>query len=717
MAATEMRVVGVLQDYRIKADIAASRAWKWKEMGQESDTDTQSHLTPSSTSTPVTVSSSSSLAPAATHASSSSPVIVKHLRSPLRIGRVISVRLDVAPLKPEFRPPDHDAVVIAWLSSSRLPHTVRHVSINGGWQSDLSLASFRFPHHLTTIDMQRWAGDAAFNDCRLHDWKLPDHLTSIHLPAWTHWSDDLSHLYLPSSLTQLHLGTWCGRADQLPTFPSSLQTLHMGDLYNDTIDSIPWSTLTALSSLTLSWKFDQPLEGVRLPHSLTSLRMRGNYNHPIERMQLPPALTELDLSELRHFNQPLEGLKLPAELRILRLARTWSRSFDHLQLPPSLTQLDFGLHFGRSLLEWNPPDSLTSLTMPPRLDLSMIRLPAKLTALSVTYPFRSSTDSPTTTFTRDRLFQLPATLQTLRLGGFLNDEDFTHLTLPHSLTSLHLGQECDVSLDDVVWPPQLTRLTLGECFNQPLINWSPPPSLTQLSLGNEAGAGAWNLPVSQLRLPVNLHCLTFGSDFNQPLSGFQFPSSLRILRFGQKFNQSLSLCAWSPPPTLEELDLGKKWNQACTHLHLPRRLRKLRLSDEFNQPIELNGAKSTLQLPDTLIELRFGRHFNQSLRFLHLPPSLRFLSIPNPHIHPIPDLPPSLPPRLQCLELANEAVFQHSWALVPVLVPHAHSYSLLRQCAVSYLPWVYVPPWSRNCTHDQNKRTNKIKSRNKCIIQ
>jgi len=144
----------------------------------------------------------------------------------------------------------------------------------------------------------------------------------------------------------------------------------------------------------------------------------------------------------------------------------------------------------------------------------------------------------------------------------------------------------------------------GKEFNQPLVNWSPPASLTELFIGNEYGSGWWDHPVTQLRLPPNLHKLTFGHAFDRALSGVEFPSSLRVLQLGRNFNHSLSAAAWTPPPSLEEFDMSrcKSWNRSWTDLHLPPTLRKLTFSDYFSQPLKDERGKCTLILPATLTE-------------------------------------------------------------------------------------------------------------------
>jgi len=377
-------------------------------------------------------------------------------------------------------------------------------------------------------------------------------------------------------------------------------------------------------------------------------------------MHLPASLTELDMGPLERFDHPLEQLRLPCGLRILRLPWCWNHPIELLQLPPSLTEFNLGDKFNHPLVAWNPPAGLTTFELPGSwaLEPSQLRLPPNLQTLALSHLFNTARESLS-------LLHLSTRLHSLKLGGRIEGDELAALTLPQSLTSLDLGDGCDASLDHVQWPPHLTRLATGMTFKQPLVDWSPPSSLTELFIGDRWGYGWWDLPVSQLRLPSNLHKLTFGSDFNQPLNGLQFPSSLRVLTFGRKFKQSLGRNAWSPPPDLEELHLGTEWNRPCTDLHLPTRLRKLTLSRSFNQRLENERRECALKLPHTLRELRFGVNFDRSLRLLHLPPSLRLLSLPTSHLYPRTHLPSTLPARLQCLEVHDEVTFQKAWARYP----------------------------------------------------
>jgi len=639
----------------MKKSISAKVAWKWRDATtQQSTSSSTTTLNSASASSldsctlPMDSESRSHLIHGSSSSSHSSSKTDFPARSPYLVGRVRSIFVDFGETNDHGSndgdnghghdgDDDGDQNVrffLSLLSSPLLPATVHSIS-------------FHVPLSFAKMIAAAWSS--------------PSTLQSLHLGNVSYLvrHSSLASLHLPSSLTELHLGCWKGRTDQLPVLPPNLKIFHMGQTFNHPIDSIQWPQ--SLQSLTLSSSFNHPLESVRLPDSITYLHLGQSYDHPIESMHLPASLTELNLAYLADFDHPLEQLTLPCGLLILRLPFMWSRPIERMQFPHSITQLELGSLFNHPLLHWTPPSTLKQWSMPVewKLEPTQIRLPSTLTILTLSHYFNEARASL-------NQLHLPQHIQTMRLGGKMKGDDLAALTLPQSLTSLDLGDGCDASLDHAQWPPHLTRLLVGQTFNQPLFNWSPPSSLTELSLCDESGFGWWNHPVSQLRLPPNLHKLTFGVDFNQALTGLQFPSSLRALTFGRKFKQPLGRNAWAPPPDLEELHMGTEWNLPLTDLHLPPRLRKLTLSDKFNRSIENDEGECQLNLPSTLVELRFGCFFSHSLRSLRLPPSLRFLSVPGGSAkYSVDQLPASLPARLSCLEVWSETMFQTSWAQHP----------------------------------------------------
>jgi len=647
-AATERRMLSILQTYSIKRAVSWDEAWRWRWGSLQALMEALKNPNPNPNSDSSNESDSGSTANTNTNTASSTATaacLSASSRSPFRIGRLCATTVDddrtmqeIMTSREKNRDGDGDgedeseSVFMQRLMPAYLPTTVECIILYLPLNRRFLPCSL--PQHVTQLCIERF--DPSFH-CEQPDSDVSDSLNQNEMERGARIRSrtlPLNRLRLPHSLTKLQLGGWQGNsAVQLPILPLNLRVLHMGDRFSAPIDSIQWpSTLT---SLTLSNAFNHPLECVRLPDSITYLNLGYDYNRPIERMHLPS----------------------------------------------SLTRLQFGFGFCQPLREWHPPDTLTHLNLPGRWNHgpSQLRLPANLQMLTLPYKFNEAGESL-------NLLHLPSTLLTPRLGGRMEGNDLAALTLPHSLTSLELGDGCDASLDDVRWPPHLTRLVTGFAFDQPLLHWSPPSSLTELALGDEHGNGCWNHPVSQLCLPSNLQQLSFGHAFDQPLTGLQFPASLRVLSFG-RLNQSLSSSSWSAPASLEELDLGGWWNRPCSDLHLPPTLRKLKLSNRFNQPVDNEHGECILHLPSTLTELRFGAYFNQSLRCLRLPRSLRLLSIPCSYHDTSTSLnriqpPLCLPPRLQCLEVWNEsALHAHGWT------QHPQWPKLIKQCgtAVSYV--------------------------------
>jgi len=634
-AATERRMLSILQTYSIRRAVSFHEAWTWRWDSLKALMEAVKNPNPNSDSESLSSTSSTN-----TDSNTAAAAACTSSRSPFRIGRLRATIVDddqtIQEIISSGEMSDGDgegeseSAFMQRLMSAYLPTTVECII----FQLPLNkrFLSCTLPHHITQLCIERFDPILPHSELSalLAGWILPSSLHSLRLcgvAAIDAYTFPLNQLTLPHALTKLHLGFWDGDSDQLPMLPPNLQSLHMGYYFNAPIDSIAWPP--TLTSLTLGDEFKRSLGCVRLPDSLTSLNLGRAYNHPIERMHIPA----------------------------------------------SLTHLQFGYGFRQPLRDWTPPASLSHLILPGLWNHgpSQLRLPANLLTLALPCEFNSR---------REPLSQLhlPPGLHTLRLGGRMRGNDLTALTLPHALTSLNLGNGCHASLDDVRWPPHLTRLVIGKGFNQPLVHWSPPSSLRELTLhGGEEFDDGWNQPVTKLRLPANLVKLSFGHAFDRSLTGLQFPPSLRVLEFGFSFDQSLARDAWTPPRNLEELHLtGHCWDRPCAELYLPPRLRKLTLSFPFNQPVENERGECILHLPDTLVELRLGRRFNQSLRSLHLPASLRLLSIPCPGAsYTVDQLPASLP-RLQCLEVWNESAFHaQGWA------QHPQWPRLIQQCAIS----------------------------------
>ncbi len=155
------------------------------------------------------------------------------------------------------------------------------------------------------------------------------------------------------------------------------------------------------------------------------------------------------------------------------------------------------------------------------------------------------------------------------------------LSLPTSLTSLHLGMQFDHDLPTL--PSTLTSLHLGSRFTRTLP--ALPSSLITLHLGD----GLFNraLPL----LPDSLTTLILSHNFNQSLT---LPESLTTLRMGFCFDQLLP----SLPPRLEHLVMRYSYSHALP-LPLPDSLKILEIGTTFCK------TRAIPRLPRGLRQLRF----------------------------------------------------------------------------------------------------------------
>jgi len=261
-------MINVLQTYQIKKKIRVESAVKWVESSPSlSLISAASSSSPSSSSAPITP--SSFLVPL--------PVPIP--RSAYRIGRPHSIvvtrtfwqqqeeqhrrqqqqqqqpyRLAISnrAVGDELDGNENESPFARLISDylSMLPRSIRSMEFerNMRWYErsqpfPLQLSAFHLSDSITSLSLNecviRPASGSASSCLDLSEWRLPNSLTTLHFGDHS-WQASLSSLQLPHSLTDLHLATWEGKVDQLPTLPPNLQTLHMGKLFNDPIDSIQW---------------------------------------------------------------------------------------------------------------------------------------------------------------------------------------------------------------------------------------------------------------------------------------------------------------------------------------------------------------------------------------------------------------------------------------------------------------------------------------------
>eukprot|EP01112_Ceratiomyxa_fruticulosa_P004658 TRINITY_DN151_c0_g1_i3.p1 TRINITY_DN151_c0_g1~~TRINITY_DN151_c0_g1_i3.p1 ORF type:complete len:635 (+),score=68.33 TRINITY_DN151_c0_g1_i3:107-2011(+) len=214
-----------------------------------------------------------------------------------------------------------------------LPSSLTYLSIPGDYQQPLKLPSnllfFEFggklsQHFLSTLSQK---------------------LTQLILKHFGYYAYKFPH-----SLKHLSLDY---DISQPVVFPPNLITLTLSGKYNHPLNnnSLPQS----LQQLSLYGDFNQPLSSLILPN-LTDLTIHGKFNRPL--LQLPNSITQLRVLT-GDFNQRVNGF-LPSNLKSLTLIGEFNYPLS--DLPQSLEQLELGSNFKQYLQSL--PASLTHLTLP-----------------------------------------------------------------------------------------------------------------------------------------------------------------------------------------------------------------------------------------------------------------------------------------------------------------------------------------------------------------
>ncbi len=158
-------------------------------------------------------------------------------------------------------------------------------------------------------------------------------------------------------------------------------------------------------------------------------------------------------------------------------------------------------------------------------------------------------------------------------------------------------------MQQLIFPSSLTELDFGKQWaGEKLPAAAPlPAGLTSLKLASYAGS------LAELQLPLSLLQLILNSVLgSNSLCDLRFPVQLRSLCFGTDFNTSLE--GVTLPPALTELHFDSDkgvFNHPLEHLELSPGLLSLRLAFFFNHPL------AKLRLPVSLTHLHFGRTYNE----------------------------------------------------------------------------------------------------------
>ena len=343
--------------------------------------------------------------------------------------------------------------------------------------------------------------------------QIPASLTQLRLPPARFQNIDGQSFTLPPNLRELH--NWCS-SQGFTGMPNTLTSLWYDcgkavspGTINTTLVPPDWSTCPHLTDLNLQDAYPtHPLSTFRLPACL--LRLSGVRASQIDAAWVPPeGLLELRLlaggaSEYEAAIQP-QQLRLPSVLRVLSPIPQFHRGVDYtmLSLPESLvsalvhpvpgmenlqwpsgmrelTYADVGLctegnglqllmwnegleilRFTKvagqqtSIVNWNPPSSLTELILPSDWNASLLQL------------------------------QLPPRLRKLTFG---------------------YGWDQQIGSTDIIWPDTLEAIIFGEDFHHSLANWTPPPNLTHLRTPSEK---YWlsSFTAREIKVPVSLRRL------------------------------------------------------------------------------------------------------------------------------------------------------------------------------------------------------------------
>jgi hypothetical protein len=169
-------------------------------------------------------------------------------------------------------------------------------------------------------------------------------------------------------------------------------------------------------------------------------------------------------------------------------------------------------------------------------------------------------------------------------------------------------------ITDIKWPIDLHSLHFGSYFNQDIsnINWHKYANLYSVKLGHN-----YNKNINDI--DWHIISLTYSWGYNHEI--IRLPKSLTMLNIGgNKHNLDIISILPESWESLESLDLGFHFNHNIDKIKWPKSLRTLNFSEYFNQPM-LHVDFSSIE------KIAFGYAFNQSLDDVCWPEILYLLSI------------------------------------------------------------------------------------------
>ncbi|GAM23709.1 hypothetical protein SAMD00019534_068840, partial [Acytostelium subglobosum LB1] len=355
---------------------------------------------------------------------------------------------------------------------------------------------------------------------------IPPSLTSLKLKSTFHYN--LRFDQLPPSLKTLELGdhfkTYSEDANR--RMPTTITSLSLGDIYNDPL--LPGLLPPSLISLTLGARFDQRIGERSLPLTLETLKIGMNYTQEFGLEVLPPSLTSLSFDRYSLYNKEFMPGVLPNQLQSLTLGKHYNQMFRVGSLPPELTRLSISQTYDSKYnQEFQPgvlPASLHILTLGHSFKQSIRRgiLPNSLTEIEA--PMNG-----------DQVIEPGALPNSLISLTILNRPEITVGMLPNSLQSLYITEQFPGVIPVGALPESLTMLSFDSCtiINDPIQPGTLPSSLKTLNIG------PYMHRIKQGILPSALTSLTF-IGCNKEFQPGVLPSSITALDLGHSYAHSLT---------------------------------------------------------------------------------------------------------------------------------------------------------------------------------
>ncbi len=362
---------------------------------------------------------------------------------------------------------------------------------------------------------------------------------------------------LPNSLKKLEIGNSFNQ--KLPELPSGLSELSIGNNFEwDLPEVLP----SSLNYLFVGDKFNNPLPNT-LPDNLKVLFLGNSFNQELP-LEFPKYMEELHLGD--NFNYELIGTKLPETLKIIELGNSYEQKLP-MTLPNDLEKLVIGLKWFGDLPSQLPPN------------LKTIKI----------YSVRFDSELP----------KLPDTLEKLSLGVIF-DKPLPKV-LPINLRVLDLKYKFSQKLPETL-PDKLEKLCLGNSFNKILPKLSS--SIQKVELLNKNYEFELN-SIRELNVPIWFETVAF---FNQRIPENISKLSIRTFNVVYDFEGDKLIKYLTFHNTLHDMK-GKFDGKSIEEL-----IRVGFLTYDYNQNLILiNGQRLTYNIYKEILE-KLQINENNSIR-------------------------------------------------------------------------------------------------------